>query len=75
MLAKTIPAMSTRYTMRRVKMRVTEEERDIGVVITKNLKPSKQCSTAAGRAIALLNQLKRNFHYRLNCVSSTSGHF
>jgi hypothetical protein len=52
------------YTMRGVKLGVTEEERDIGVVITKNLKPSEQCSKAAGRATAVLNQLKRNFHYR-----------
>jgi hypothetical protein len=63
------------YTMRVVKLRVTEEEREIGVVITKNLKPSEQCSKAAGRATSVLNQLKKNFHYRLNCVSSTSGHF
>ncbi len=63
------------YTMRGVKLRVTEEERDLGVVITKNLKPSERCSKAAGRATSVLNQLKRNFHYRLNCVSSTSGHF
>ena len=62
------------YTMRGVKLRVTEEERDIGVVITKNLKPSEQCSKAAGRATSVLNQLKRNFHYRLNCVSITSNH-
>jgi len=60
--------------MRGVKLRVTEEERDIGVVITKNLKPSEQCSKAAGRATSVLNQLKRNFHYRLNCVSITSNH-
>jgi hypothetical protein len=63
MLARTIPATST-YTMRRVKLGVKEEERDIGVVITKNLKPSEQCSKAAGRATGVLNQLKRNFHYR-----------
>ncbi len=50
------------YTMRGVKLRVTEEERDLGVVITKNFKPSQRCSKAAGRAIAVLNQLKRNFH-------------
>jgi hypothetical protein len=62
------------YTMRGVKLRGTEEEGDIGVVITKNLKPSEQCSKAAGRATSVLNQLKRNFHYRLNCVSITSNH-
>jgi ribonuclease P/MRP protein subunit RPP40 len=63
------------YIMRGVKLRVTEEERGIGVVITKNLKSSERCSKAAGRTTALLNQLTRNFYFRLNCVSSTSGHF
>jgi hypothetical protein len=52
------------YTMRGTKLGTTEEERDIGVVITKNLKPSEQCSKAAGRATAVLNQIRRNFHYR-----------
>jgi hypothetical protein len=52
------------YTMRGAKLGTTEEERDIGVVITKNLKPSEQCSKAAGRATAVLNQIRRNFHYR-----------
>jgi len=35
------------YTMRGVNLRVTEEERDLGVVITKNLKSSERCSKAA----------------------------
>jgi hypothetical protein len=52
------------YTMNGVKLSTTEEERDIGVVISKNLKPSEQCSKAAGRATAVLNQIKRNFHFR-----------
>ena len=42
----------------------TEEERDIGITVTKTLKPSAQCSKAAGRAAAVLGQLRRNFHYR-----------
>jgi hypothetical protein len=62
------------YTMRGVKLRVTEEERDIGVVITKNLKSSERCSKAAGRATALLNQLKFPLYCRLNCISSMSNH-
>ena len=52
------------YTMRGTKIGTTEEEKDIGVVITKNLKPSVQCSRAAGRATAVLTQIRRNFHYR-----------
>jgi len=47
-----------------VRLEETEEERDIGVAVTKNLKPSAQCSKAAGRASAVLGQLRRNFHYR-----------
>ncbi len=52
------------YTMRGQKLETTDEERDIGVMITKNLKPSAQCEKAAGRAMTVLNQLRRNFHYR-----------
>jgi hypothetical protein len=52
------------YTLRGQKLETTDEERDIGVMITKNLKPSAQCEKAAGRAMTVLNQLRRNFHYR-----------
>ncbi len=52
------------YTMRGVKLGKTDEEKDIGVTITKNLKPSVQCEKAAGRATSVLNQIRRNFHYR-----------
>jgi hypothetical protein len=52
------------YTMRGVKLGKTDEEKDIGVTITKNLKPSVQCEKAAGRAASVLNQIRRNFHYR-----------
>jgi len=52
------------YFMRGVRLEETEEERDIGVAVTKNLKPSAQCSKAAGRASSVLGQLRRNFHYR-----------
>jgi hypothetical protein len=52
------------YTMRGVKLGKTDEEKDIGVTITKNLKPSVQCEKAEGRAMAILNQIRRNFHYR-----------
>lgn len=52
------------YYMRGTKLGTTDEERDIGVLVTKNLKPSAQCSQAAGRAMSVLGQLRRNFHYR-----------
>jgi len=52
------------YTMGGVMLAKTDEERDIGVMISKTMKPSAQCSKAAGRASSVLNQIKRNFHYR-----------
>jgi len=33
-------------------------------MVSKNLKPGVQCEAAAGRALSVLNQLRRNFHYR-----------
>ncbi len=41
-----------------------EEEKDIGVVVHKSLKPSKQCQKAAATAGAVLRQISKNFHYR-----------
>ncbi len=52
------------YTMRGTKLGETDEERHIGVMITKTLKPSVQCDKAAGRALSVLGQIRRNFHYR-----------
>ena len=52
------------YYMREHKIGTTDEERDIGVAITRNLKPSAQCSKAAGRAGAVLGQIRQEFHYR-----------
>jgi hypothetical protein len=49
------------YTMRGQKLETTDEERDIRVMTTKNLKPSVQCEKTAGRAMTVL---RRNFHYR-----------
>jgi hypothetical protein len=43
---------------------VVEEEKDIGVVVQKNIKPGKQCEKAANMAAAVLRQIERNFHYR-----------
>jgi hypothetical protein len=41
-----------------------DEEKDIGVIVQKNLKPGKQCEKAANMAAAVLRQIERNFHYR-----------
>ena len=52
------------YSMGGENLVVTEEERDIGVIVTDNLKPAAQCSKAARTAQAVLGQISRAFHYR-----------
>ena len=41
-----------------------EEERDIGVMVTNNMKPTAQCTKAARTAQAVLSQISRAFHSR-----------
>jgi hypothetical protein len=53
-----------RYSMGGVELGVTEEERDIGVSVQKNLRPSAQCAKAARTASTVLSQLSRSFHFR-----------
>jgi hypothetical protein len=62
MLVLKIQDMSTLWEEQSWKR--TEEEKDIGVTVTKNLKPLAQCNKAARRAAAVLGQIRRNFHYR-----------
>jgi len=52
------------YTMKGQQLEVTEEERDIGVTMSKNLKPSAQCAKAARTAQTVLAQISRAFHFR-----------
>ena len=52
------------YKMAGTTLSVVEEEKDIGITVCRNLKPSKHCKKAAGTAGAVLRQLARNFHYR-----------
>jgi hypothetical protein len=42
----------------------TEEERDVGVIMSHNLKPSAQCTRAAKTASVVLGQIGRSFKYR-----------
>jgi hypothetical protein len=46
------------------KLSTTEEEKDVSVYFTKNLKPSSQCHWATVRATAVLNQTRKHFHFR-----------
>jgi predicted YcjX-like family ATPase len=41
-----------------------EEEKDVGVIIHKSLKPSRQCERAANTAMGILAQIAKCFHYR-----------
>ena len=52
------------YSMNGVVLDVSNEERDIGVTVTSNLKPSKQCTKAAATATTVLMQILKSFHYR-----------
>jgi hypothetical protein len=56
------PAQS--YRMEDQQLEVTEEERDIGVSVTRTLKPSAQCAKAAKMAQSVLSQVSRAFHFR-----------
>jgi hypothetical protein len=52
------------YLMDRQVLEETTEERDIGVAMQRNLKPSAQCTKAARTAQTVLSQMTRAFHYR-----------
>jgi hypothetical protein len=52
------------YRMNGQVLGVSEEERDIGVNVTKDLKPASQCRKAARTAQTVLSQITRAFHYR-----------
>jgi hypothetical protein len=44
------------------KLDTMEEERDIGVMVTKTLRPSAQCAKAACMVATVLNQVSRDRH-------------
>jgi len=44
-----------------VELQEVEEEKDLGVLISKDLKPSKQCVAAADKARTVLGMIYRNF--------------
>ena len=55
----------------------TEEERDLGVVMSNKLKPAAQCAKAAQVAMAVLCQITHTFQHRdkhvfCNCINSMS---
>ena len=56
------------YTMGETKLAETTEEKDLGVWIKSDLKPSLQCERAAKAANATLGMIARSFHYRTRKV-------
>ena len=52
------------YNMNGLPLEEIQQERDIGVVISNDLKPSRQCAEAARRASVVLGQVSRAFMYR-----------
>ena len=51
------------YFMKDSKLSTTKEEKDFGVLITDNLKPSSQCTAAVNKTMSALRWSKRSFHY------------
>ena len=45
-------------------LKVVDEERDLEVIVNKNLKSSAQCSKAVKKANKALGFIKRNFEYK-----------
>ena len=52
------------YTMGQGALESVEQEKDVGVIISENPKPSIQCAKAAQKANAVLGQLSRGVSYR-----------
>ena len=52
------------YKMNNMDLAVTEEERDLGVLISSSLKVGRQCEKAAMTATGVLAQILRGFSYR-----------
>jgi hypothetical protein len=52
------------YFMNGTKLTVVEEEKDVGVIVHRSLKPARQCERAAATATGVLMQLAKCFHFR-----------
>ena len=52
------------YTMNGIPLTEVQEEKDIGVIIHKSLKPSRHCAEMARKANTVLSQISRSFHFR-----------
>ena len=52
------------YTMNGEQLEEVEKEKDVGVLISSDLKPSLQCSSASGKANGVLGQISRAVNYK-----------
>ena len=53
-----------KYSMDGVRLEEVQVEKDVGVLVSDNLRPSLQCSAAAGKANGVLGQISRAVMYR-----------
>ena len=53
--------VKAKYFMDGVKLEHVSEEKDLGVIISEDLKWEKQCSSAVSKANKILGMIKRNF--------------
>jgi len=44
-----------------IEHKIKSEEKDMGVYITSDLKPSRRCAKASQKAVSDLGKIKRNF--------------
>jgi len=51
----------TEYKLNGNKLQEVEEEKDLGITVTNNLKPSVYCAKTAAKAMQVLGVIKRNF--------------
>ena len=53
-----------KYQLGGIELEATEWEKDVGVIVSNDLKPSLQCSKAAAKANQVLGQISRGVTYR-----------
>ena len=52
-----------------IELQAVDEEKDIGVLVHKSLKPGRNCEKAANMAGAVLKQLTKNFYFGIGTSS------
>jgi len=53
--------LHTDYKLDGIKLQEVEDEKDLGITVVNNLKPSSRCAKAAAKAMQVLGLIKRNF--------------